>query len=233
MANAAIWAVGLILMVTFALTSLVSMYDKGVHSLVRQVGVPAAAGAGAAASALPTLKQTGDAPATGSAYTWLEDRLARLRHDDRVATAMRSMPEPEPALARSGGQPAAPDRVEWAGASRTGAAASGARTRAAVAAMSKALCHSGARQLAQRPPPSTLASELSAGCSDVLSGWMGKVSEGSDGSSSSPEPPSSSDEGPLPLRPLQASSHCRCCCCLLLATLVGGALPLLPCARPA
>lgn len=72
MANAAVWAVGLILLVTMALTSVVSVYDKGI--LLRQASVPVVAAAVDGA--------------TPSAFAWLEDQLTRLRFDDRVADAM-------------------------------------------------------------------------------------------------------------------------------------------------
>ena len=89
--GAALWAVGLILIVTLALTSIVSMYDKGLHSLARQRGVPAAATAGSPAAVAE--------PSSTSTLAWLEDRLTRLRFDDRVADAMSS----EAAVSRDAG----------------------------------------------------------------------------------------------------------------------------------
>lgn len=77
------WVVGLISVVTLALLSLVSMYDRGQRSLVSQRGL-------AASSLSPQSAQLMDALSDRSFSAWLSDAIARLRHDDRVAEALRS-----------------------------------------------------------------------------------------------------------------------------------------------
>mmetsp|Transcript_21209 Transcript_21209/g.66518 ORF Transcript_21209/g.66518 Transcript_21209/m.66518 type:complete len:672 (+) Transcript_21209:60-2075(+) len=81
MANPAVWAVGLIIVVTLALISIVSTYDRGINAIVRQPGVSAAS---APAYLTPMAVST-----NASTFAWLQDALTRLRQDDRVAEAIR------------------------------------------------------------------------------------------------------------------------------------------------
>jgi hypothetical protein len=92
--RAGVVVVAMTLVVTLALTSLISVYDKGVHAIVRQPGVTAAAAASASRAA-GRLAAVAEEPA--SAFGWLEERLARLRFDDRIAEAIRSDATQEPA----------------------------------------------------------------------------------------------------------------------------------------